>query len=284
MAWTLTHDAAEFEAAAGALLRARTAENTLPLSISETIRARGPHAFGQPSPYFGWCEEKPAAVTAAVLRTPPFPAVVTSMTDEAATSLAAALARAALAPGGVNAPAGTARRFAAAWQARTGEAASVQRRSRLYRLAGLRAPDGVPGRPRTAQATDRSLLIAWLEAFQAEVGETAWRAGDVVSDRLSYGGLTLWVDGGRAVSLASVTRRSAGQVRVGPVYTPPELRGHGYGGAVTAAVSRAALDGGPGEVLLFTDLANPTSNALYQRIGYEAVSDFLVLGFGPAPE
>jgi GNAT superfamily N-acetyltransferase len=68
-------------------------------------------------------------------------------------------------------------------------------------------------------------------------------------------------------------------VRVGPVYTPPELRGHGYASAVTAAVSRQALDAGAAQVLLFTDLANPVSNAIYQRIGYRPVEDRTVLAF-----
>jgi predicted GNAT family acetyltransferase len=71
-------------------------------------------------------------------------------------------------------------------------------------------------------------------------------------------------------------------VRVGPVYTPPEHRGLGYAGAVTATVSRAALDAGACEVVLFTDLANPVSNALYRRIGYQPVSDRAVLSFTPA--
>jgi predicted GNAT family acetyltransferase len=69
--------------------------------------------------------------------------------------------------------------------------------------------------------------------------------------------------------MAGATRAVAGQARVGPVYTPPERRGRGFGGAVTAAVSQAAIDAGVAEVLLYTDLANPTSNALYQHLGYE---------------
>jgi len=68
-------------------------------------------------------------------------------------------------------------------------------------------------------------------------------------------------------------------VRVGPVYTPPELRGHGYASAATAEVSRAALAAGAEEVLLYTDLANPVSNAIYQRIGYQQVEDRVVLSF-----
>ncbi len=80
--------------------------------------------------------------------------------------------------------------------------------------------------------------------------------------------------------MAGLTRPAAGQVRVGPVYTPPALRDRGYRGAVTAAVSRAALDAGATEVLLFTDLANPTSNARYQRLGYETVADRAIYSFG----
>ncbi|MBV9379765.1 MAG: GNAT family N-acetyltransferase [Streptosporangiaceae bacterium] len=101
-----------------------------------------------------------------------------------------------------------------------------------------------------------------------------------VDDRLSYGGLTLWEKDGVPVSVAGITRRVAGMARIGPVYTPPELRGRGYAGAATAEVSRAALAAGVGEVLLYTDLANPTSNALYQRIGYQPVEDRVVLSFG----
>ncbi len=74
--------------------------------------------------------------------------------------------------------------------------------------------------------------------------------------------------------MAGVTPLIAGQVRVAPVYTPAPLRGRGYGGAATAAVTRAALSSGVREVLLFTDLSNATSNGLYQRIGYRPVADF----------
>jgi predicted GNAT family acetyltransferase len=70
-------------------------------------------------------------------------------------------------------------------------------------------------------------------------------------------------------------------VRVGPVYTPPEVRGHGYASAATAAVSQAALEDGLREVVLYTDLANPTSNALYQRLGYRPVEDRVVFSFAP---
>jgi predicted GNAT family acetyltransferase len=85
------------------------------------------------------------------------------------------------------------------------------------------------------------------------------------------------------VSLAGRNRAAAGQARIGPVYTPPDLRGRGFGAAATAAVTQAALDDGAEGAVLFTDLANPTSNTLYQRLGYRPISDWAVLRFG-APE
>src|SRR6266702_2068071 len=76
------------------------------------------------------------------------------------------------------------------------------------------------------------------------------------------------------------TARLAGVARVGPVYTPPGRRDSGYGGAVTAAISELALSRGAESVILFTDLANPASNSLYRKLGYEAVEDRMVVVFG----
>ncbi len=74
---------------------------------------------------------------------------------------------------------------------------------------------------------------------------------------------------------------TTGAVRVGPVYTPPERRGRGYAGGATVAASQAARDAGAAEVVLYTDLANSTSNALYQRLGYHPVEDRVTLSFQP---
>ena len=101
----------------------------------------------------------------------------------------------------------------------------------------------------------------------------------VVDDRAGNGGLILWEHGGRPVSVAGRNRIAAGQARVGPVYTPPDLRGRGFGGAATAAITQAALDDGAEGVVLFTDLDNPTSNTLYQRLGYRPISDWAVIRF-----
>ncbi|SCF71970.1 FR47-like protein [Streptomyces sp. DconLS] len=124
--------------------------------------------------------------------------------------------------------------------------------------------------------------MRWFGEFAQAVGEGPGRdAGPWADARLSYGGITLWeAADGTPLAMAGATREIAGQVRVAPVYTPAALRGRGYAGAVTAEVSRAARAAGAAEILLFTDLANPTSNALYQRLGYREVADFAVWAFG----
>jgi GNAT superfamily N-acetyltransferase len=285
MAWTLTGDVAEYLTVAGDFLRARAAQNTVQLGATETILVRGADAFGDEAPLFGWWAAPGGPVTAAFMHTPPFGVTLTPSPAGVAAALAETFAARGRFAAWVMADTTTAPAFAAAWERQTGEPSRVGRRSRLYRLGRLRPPDPPPpGRPRVAASADSGLLLDWLEAFRREADSDGGLASQrTVDDRLSYGGLTLWETGDGPVSLAGATRAVAGQARIGPVYTPPERRGRGFGGAVTAAVSQAAIDAGVAEVLLYTDLANPTSNALYQRLGYQPVSDSVQLLFRPAP-
>ena len=71
----------------------------------------------------------------------------------------------------------------------------------------------------------------------------------------------------------------ANSIRIGPVYTPPDLRGKGYATALVANQSRRFLEDGRSHCLLYTDLANPTSNAIYRRIGYQQVGESVVYVF-----
>jgi predicted GNAT family acetyltransferase len=282
MAWTLTDDLDDYVAAAAGFLRSRPVQHTIQLVAAETLRARGAAAFGETAPLFGWWRSSDGEITAALLHTPPYPVLLTRLPERSAEPLADALITYRRRPAGVNAEQGDAAAFAAAWSRLTGVSARESRRSRLFRLERLRRPDpGPPGAAREATAADRALLESWLAAFGEETGESFRSPSSVVDDHLSHHGLTLWEDGGAVVSLAGQQRPAAGAVRLGPVYTPPGHRGRGYAGAVTAAVSQAALDAGADHVILFTDLANPVSNALYQRLGYRPVEDRVVFRFGP---
>jgi predicted GNAT family acetyltransferase len=281
MAWQLTNDVGAYLATVGGFLRANAALNTVMLGGAETLQARGAGAFGDGTPLCGWWTGPDGAVGAACLQTPPYPMLLTALPPGAAAALAAELTGRNHSLPGVNAAAGPAAAFAAAWAERTGQTAEVGMRMRLYELRRLVPPDPPPpGRARTAAEADRDLLLAWLDAFHDEAGPIGPRESQrAVDHRLSFGGLAFWEHAGTPVSLAGRTLPAGGLARIGPVYTPPELRGRGFGGAATAAVSQAALDGGAEGVVLFTDLANPTSNTLYQRLGYHPVSDFAVLTF-----
>ncbi|MGP7996696.1 MAG: GNAT family N-acetyltransferase [Streptosporangiaceae bacterium] len=277
----LSDSLAEYSATAGPLLRGHAGRNTILLGAAATLQARGLTAFGADSPLFGWWQQPgTSVVSAAFLHTPPYPAALTSMPAGTAAALAQALARRDRALDGVNADQPVATAFATAWHELTSDAVEESMRSRLYQLGRLQPPDPFPaGQARVAGPADRDLLIDWGHAFHHEARSGPDDVARLVDDRLSFHGYTLWERAGQPVSLAGVTRQVAGQVRVGPVYTPPGQRGRGYGGAVTWTVSRAARDAGAAQVLLFTDLANPTSNALYQRLGYQPVADRLVLAF-----
>jgi predicted GNAT family acetyltransferase len=284
MPWFLSDSLPEYSATVGGLLSRRPAQHTILLGALETLQATGTQAFGAIAPLFGWWQEPDGQVSAAFLHTPPFPVALTSVPGPAAVALAQALAARARTVGGVNADPGGAEAFARTWHELTGDVVELHMRSRLFQLGGLRWPDPrPPGQARVAGPADRSLLIAWSEAFHREAQSGPENLVSMVDDRLSYRGLSLWEDAGQPVSMAGLTRMAVGQVRVGPVYTPPGLRGRGYAGGVTCVVSQAALDAGADRVLLFTDLANPTSNALYQRLGYEPVEDRAVWSFHRSP-
>ena len=282
MTWTLTDDLGAYLAAAAGFLRSQPVRHTIQLSAVETLRARGASAFGETAPLFGWWRSGTGEITAALLHTPPYPVLLTRLPERSAQPLAEALAGCGRQLPGVTAQQDDAAQFAAAWSRLTGATSQESRRSRLFRLGRLRPPaPGPRGAARVATTANRALLESWLAAFAEEIGESTGPPADVVDERLSYGGLTLWAADGTAVSLAGLHRPAAGTTRVSPVFTPPARRRQGYGGAVTAAVSRAALDAGADHVVLFTDLANPTSNALHQRLGYRPVEDRVMLRFGP---
>lgn len=284
MTWHVTHDIGTFDAATGGFIAATAARNTLLVTVPAVVRRRGPNAFGAGAARFGWFEDADGSTTAAFVETPPRPIVLSDAAADVAGALAGLLADADEAPvSGVNGPAAAAEAFGEAWCARTGATSEILRRERLYRLGTLTPPSPAPpGHARIATRVDRELLIEWYQAFAEDTGVDAGNVELTVDERIEFGDLLLWEIDSVPVALAGRTQVQEGTARVAPVYTPKNLRGRGYAGAATAAVSRGALDAGAQEVLLFTDLANPTSNGLYQRIGYRPIEDRVVLRFEPS--
>jgi RimJ/RimL family protein N-acetyltransferase len=285
MAWQLTDSLDEFERAAAAHLHADPVRHTVPLSVLASLRHAGLSRYGAHPPVFGWHRHADGTVDGAVLQTPPFPLLVASLPAGSAGELIGVLTAERGLPSAVNIARHDQAGFVTGWAEVTGGTGTARTRSRLYRLGDLTPPDPEPpGAARLAIRADLDVLVDWHEAFRVEAeagGPEDARAA--VADKLSYGGIMLWETGGEPVAMAGLTRIEGGVARVAPVYTPPAHRRRGYGGAVTTAISAAALASGATGVVLFTDLANPTSNALYQRLGYRPVEDRVLLALTAGP-
>jgi predicted GNAT family acetyltransferase len=301
MGWYMTSDLDRFLATAGDYLKSRAAENALLLSAAQTAQtAHAAHAAlgtlgthdgqgGQggdgagtrPGPLFGWWDPPDGSgPRGAFLHDPSVPLLIAGRAPETAAALAAALARAGRSVAGVDGPASAADAFAAAWSQRAGLAIQVHGHSRVYRLTQTPSEQtGPAGRFRIAAAADRGLLVKWLRAFGAEVGELTGSPEADADDLLGYGGAAFWEAAGHPVAMAAVTRPVARTVRISMVYTPPEHRRNGYAAALLLAVSRAALDGQVREVVLITEENRPQRLAV--RLGYELIGERAVLRFGP---
>jgi len=228
-----------------------------------------------------WGDGKPLG---AALQTPPYPLVCNGIPAAAMGVVVPFLVERRPELSGVRGVRPTAVDFATAWQATTGRAAVVDTEERLYRLATLQVPEGVLGSDRLATAEDRDLLVDWVSQFFGEAFSGVRNDGgaEFVDSADRRGNrFTVWTVDDVPVSMAMLRAPAFGVSRIGPVFTPIACRGHGYGSAVTAAASRLAHRSGTADVVLFADLANPVSNAIYQRIGFEGVADSVRIDFSP---
>jgi predicted GNAT family acetyltransferase len=125
---------------------------------------------------------------------------------------------------------------------------------------------------RPAVEGELPLVARWGDGFAADAGSEFRASAETRAAWVRAGRLFLWEDDAPvAMAVASgPTRRGA---RVGYVYTPPEKRRRGYATALVAALSTRLLEEGFAFCVLYTDLANPTSNAIYARVGYRPVLD-----------
>ncbi|WP_330175067.1 GNAT family N-acetyltransferase [Streptomyces sp. NBC_01498] len=280
--WYLTDDIGDFLDRAGGFLRSRPGMHVMQLTWAERVRTRGAGAFGAEAPLFGLLERN-GEVHATFYRLAPRGCGLSPLTPEQADSLAARLAALGQPLPSVSADHGTATAFADAWQRHTGAAPKLRdTRLVLYRLGTLTPPRPPPaGRGRVLGERDHEQVMFWCGEFAKAVGEdvsidaTTW-AGTRFADKR----YTLWeTPDGTPVSVAGMNPLIGGQIQVDIVYTPARLRGHGYAAAVTAEVSRAALAAGARDVVLFADRSNPTSNALYRRLGYRTLADWAAYDF-----
>lgn len=228
-----------------------------------------------PEPGRYWVAMQSNRVAGVVFQSPlHFFASLSRMEKKTIAALVAAIRGDGVMLPGVNGEAVTAASFAGHWAEQTKSAATPQQGIRLYKLTELREIPRADGYLRAAALADRDLLVAWQHGFSAEAeGEVAPDVALHVDKRLAAGQLWIWEADGPA-SMAASVGPAGGVFRIAAVYTPPEKRRKGYAAACVHELSRSLVEKGYG-CLLYTDLGNPTSNGIYQRIGYEAVAEIL---------
>src|ERR671933_1571376 len=275
----------DFSARAGPFLLRNEAAHNLMLGITTDLQ----HARAAPresplptppaqTPYSALVEAGDDVVAAAV-RTPPYNLVL-SLVDGAPLEdvvdlLVADVRRQYPDLGTVQGPSAVSARFAAQWARTTGRRARKSLAMRIFAPDAATPPSGVPGVFRWATLANRDLIIAWVPQFMRSLGErddpdAPARIADArlrarePDPRADPTGIALWIDG-EPVSMAAYVGPTPNGVRVNLVYTPPEHRRRGYANALVAALSQRLLDAGYRFCFLYTDLANPTSNHIYQQ-------------------
>src|SRR4051794_9182868 len=268
-----------FLAAAGDFLAAREAEHNLIFGICASLRET-PEIYTD-RVYLAVVVDESDRVVGAAIQTPPFRLVLSEI-DDPRIGEALALDTLDLDLPGVAGPAGEVEAFVAARVAAGGRSGHVRERDRIFRLETVRPPRAIAGSRRIAGREDRDLVFAWLEGFMVDAfGHADLAEVESMTERwIERRGRTLhlWIDG-EPVSMCGIGGQTPRGIRIGPVYTPPAARGRGYASALVAAVSQEALDAGRRFCFLFTDAANPTSNHIYQEIGYEHVRDVDIYEF-----
>jgi len=257
-------DVARFVALAEPFLLRDELLNNVPLRIVGGLKAGS--AQPQPGMFLGVCLDDAGQVLGVALRTPPFQIVFSvPCADEAIVAFAAAVPAPLPA---VMSRVEIAEAFAAAWQRRHGISLRPGTQMRVYQLNRVHPPAAVPGELSPLPPTEHALVRRWLEAFHKEVHPHDPMRGFDLTD------LLVWRAHGETVSMVRARPSSAGVGVVNDVYTPPAHRGRGYASAAVAAASAGMLAQGFPRCALFTDLANPISNRIYQRVGYTPAADF----------
>jgi len=278
--------AASFLERAGPWLLSAEVENNLILGICGSLRAAASRAQSSPAhpsptqsspaadaPYFATVEED-GGIVACAIRTPPHKAVISRADPDAIECLVEDLADRYPTLAMVFGPDQEARRFAEEWSRRFGTSIRRGTENRLFSIRRVEQPERrPPGRLRVAVDADIPLLVSWITAFTEEAG------GQGVSDppgfaraRVAEETLFVW-DDGQPVAMAACIGRTPTGIRISLVYTPPEHRRRGYATSCVADLTQRLLDQNLAYCCLFTDLANPTSNNIYQAIGYRPVLD-----------
>jgi GNAT superfamily N-acetyltransferase len=279
--------------AAGGLLAAEPVLGSVVAAFSERIArelAGGRDSWTEAgAPFDRWwlvVRDDGGRPISAAMRTAPFkpwPSYSLPMSDEAAALLAGALHARGEVLGGCNGAQPGAGVLAAETARLAGGAVTVDKHTRLWEATSVTPAPAPEGALRPATEADADLALDWFRRFHDEADEQAGRephehsgehiTRDSVLVRIGEGVVWLWeLPGGEVAHLTGGSLPSFGVARLGPVYTPRQHRGRGIASHVVGELTRRGLAAGP-RMCLFTDQANPTSNKIYEALGYRPVTD-----------
>jgi len=274
-------DPVEFQKTIHSHLLQHEAENNLPLGVLASVISG---EYIEKTPYMGVVEEGGIPIL-VMMCTPPYPVLFTyretaprhqvlidvliDLKDDLGEDFT-----------GITGNKDLSAQIIKVWKELTGGQAKIELAMRIYKLEKVIQTKGVAGNLRSISADDREVLIDWYSGFHREAmnEEQEHDFFEKQVDRYlcsdpKIRGLWIWEDEGVPVSMAGYAGPTPNGIRIGAVYTPPEHRKQGYASAVTAGLSQYLLDQGYKYCFLFTDLLNPTSNHIYQQIGYQPVCD-----------
>ncbi len=269
------------------LWEAAETRNNLILGLSLRLKS-DLHAYGDALPLMALVRDEPGEIRASALMTPPFALVVQSepLSKPALEVLAVSLIAKKFCLPGVNGIAEVSDCFAEIWQEKTGQAARRIVNTRAYELQQVLPIDYPAGEMKIAEESDAQRAADMLNAMGEEVvlGPRKLYTAQSMLDIIRKRHVFFWVDGGEVVSITIATRPQIKGICVSGVFTPPALRRRGYARALVAEVTRELLSRDYAFTNLFTDLSNPTSNKIYQEVGYRQVCDYHQYEFVSAGE
>ena len=263
--------AAEFLARTKPWLEKAEAKNNLILGIAAYFASCAGQLKG--SPYFLTVEGN-GTIVGAALMAPPRRILLTRMPHPAVTLLADYLLEGAASVPGVLGPKAEAKLFANHWTSKTGRSCHPKMSERIYACEKVIPPVHAFGQLKPAKEVDQALLSDWCEQFciDARIDDETVYFKAQLPRKLADQSIFVW-ETDEAVSMAAIERETAHGVAISWVYTPRHLRNKGYATACVAALTQRMLDSGKQFCCLYTDLTNPTSNSIYQKIGYQPICD-----------
>jgi len=264
----------------GPLLYQNEAMNSLMLGLLEGLKTQSPAV----QPLLVRILENGKIVSVAVsFRKQPMNIILTYASDTHLRFLAEHLQKTGEVFTGVVGPKIESEKFAQIWKECSGKNFELAMDQKIYQIDRVEFPQDIIGEMRVAEIQDTDLVFEWIKAFTQESlpgdkrTDQQWKEFAVNVTRKQ--GVYLWVQNEKPVSMAVASRSTRNGVSITGVYTPPVNRKKGYASAVVASLSQKMLDQGKRFCVLYTDLANPTSNKIYQKIGYREVAASMHFNF-----